>query len=98
MVPVCFHSVLVIANAVVFVLVWVPALIGDFELALLVLRGLLGDRCSHLSGLHFHLSFGKPSKLMLLAGEKPLREMYFTRTDENQHQQQCLVSLLEVGT
>lgn len=86
-----------IANVLVFVLFWVPALVEDSQLAFLVLCCLSGDHCFHFSGFHFHLICGKPSKLMLLVGEKPLREMYFTRTDEHQHQQQCLISRLEVG-
>lgn len=49
----------------------------------------LGDHCFHFSGFHFHLIFGKPSKLMLLVGEKPLREKLSTRTDAYQQQQRC---------
>lgn len=91
------EGALSIANILMFVFFWVPALIDDFQLAFLELRCLLGDHCFQFSGFHFHLTFSKPSKLMLLVGEKPLRKVYFTRTDENQHQQQYLISYLEIG-
>lgn len=50
-------------------------------------RCLLGDHCFHFSGFHFPLTFGKPSKLMLLVGGRHLREMLFPRADACEHQQ-----------
>lgn len=69
-------------------LFWVPALLMTLSwLFLCWVRCPLGDHCFHFSGFHFHLIFGKPSKLMLLVGEKPLREKLSTRTDAYQQQQ-----------